>query len=104
MVRKKFKKSEIALGFFFILTFVAILTFYIWHQIESVRMGYQINNLENKVITLNKEVEALEAKKSSLLSLDNVEKIAKTKLNLKPSRDDQIIYRETEKNRDKTRK
>lgn len=92
MVRKKFKKSEIALGLFFILTVVVILTFYIWHQIESVRLGYQINNLESQVMALNKEVEELEAKKSSLLSLDNVERIAKKELKLKPVRDDQIIY------------
>lgn len=104
MVRKKFKKSEIALGLFFILTVVVILTFYIWHQIESVRLGYQINDLEAKVLVLNKEVEGLEAKKSSLLSLDNVEKIAKADLNLKTSRDDQIIYQEAGKNKDKTGK
>jgi hypothetical protein len=53
---------------------------------------------------LNKEVEGLEAKKSSLLSLDNVEKIAKEDLNLKLSRDDQIIYREAGKNKNRTGK
>ncbi len=104
MVRKKFKKSEIALGLFFILTVVVILTFYIWHQIESVRLGYQINDLEAKVFMLSKEVEGLEAKKSSLLSLDNVEKIAKADLNLTLSRDDQIIYQEAGKNKGKTGK
>jgi cell division protein FtsL len=110
VVRKKFKKSEIALGLFFILTVVVILTFYIWHQIESVRLGYQINNLEAQVIALNKEVEELEAKKSSLLSLDNVERIAKKELKLKPAQEDQIIYAELgkgsgkEKNRETTAK
>lgn len=104
MVRKKFKKSELALGFFFILIVGVILTFYIWHQIESVRLGYQINDLETKVLMLNKEVEELEATKSSLLALDNVEKIAKADLNLKPARDDQIIYQETGKNKEKTGK
>ncbi len=69
-----------------------ILTFYIWNQIESVRLGYKIGKLEDDLQTLEKEVEKLEAKKSSLLSLERVEKIAKKKLKLEKPKKEQIIY------------
>jgi len=73
-------------------TFVVfILSFYIWHQMESVRIGYKIGELEKKVQTLTEEVEKLEAKKSQLLSLDYVEKIAKKELRLAEPREDQIV-------------
>ncbi len=72
----------------------SLLTFYIWHHAETVRMGYKTGDLKAKVAVLKKEVEELEAKKTSLLSLERVEKIAKEELNLQESREDQIIYDE----------
>ncbi|MBE0460561.1 MAG: cell division protein FtsL [Candidatus Aminicenantes bacterium] len=92
MVRKKLNKKKVFLGIIGTLIVVFILTFYIWHQAESIRLGYQKGELEEKVLALQKEVEKLEAKKSSLLSLERVEKIAKEKLNLSEPKKDQIIY------------
>lgn len=71
---------------------ISILTFYIWHQTEAVRIGYEINRLEEKVQKLQIEVEELETTKSSLLSLEKVEKIAKEKLKMIATTEDQIIY------------
>lgn len=68
------------------------LTFYIWNQIESIRLGYKIGELEENLRALKKEVEKLEAEKSSLLALERVEKIAKEKLKLENPKKEQVIY------------
>jgi cell division protein FtsL len=92
MVRKKFNKKEIFLGIVCSLLVLFILSLYVWHQTESVSLGYDTAELEHKVVQLQKEVEKLETIKSSLLSLDRVEKMAKEKLELSEPRDDQIFY------------
>ncbi len=92
MVRKKFNKREIIVGVVWTTIVLLILTFYIWNQIESIRLGYRIGKLEDDLQTLEKEVEKLEAKKSSLLSLERVEKIAKEKLKLEKPKKEQVIY------------
>ena len=73
---------------------ISILTFYIWHQMESIRIGYEIGTLEEKVLTLGKQVDELQTEKSYLLSLDRVEKIAKEELNLVEPKKEQLFYDE----------
>ncbi len=73
---------------------ISILTFYIWHQMESIRIGYEIGTLEEKVLTLGKQVDELQTEKSYLLSLDRVEKIAKEELNLVEPKKEQLVYDE----------
>jgi len=73
---------------------IFILTFYIWHQMESIRIGYEIGKLEEKVLTLRRQVDELETEKSDLLSLDRVEKIAKEELNLVEPKKEQLVYDE----------
>lgn len=92
MVRKKYSKKEILLTLAGITAIILILTFYLWHQTESIRIGYQIRELEDRVASLKKEVDQMQAQKSSLLSLEKVEKIAKEKLNLKEPRKEQIVF------------
>jgi len=92
MVRKKFNKKEILLGFLITIFVISILTFYIWHQMESIRIGYETGELEKRINTLIKKIEILEATKSHLLSLEKVEKIAIEELNLAKPKENQIIY------------
>lgn len=92
MVRKKFRKKEILLGFLFTILVISILTFYIWPQMESIRVGYETGELKKRINTLIKKIEILEAKKSHLLSLEKVEKIAKEELKLAKPKEYQIIY------------
>jgi cell division protein FtsL len=92
MVRKKLKKNTVIRAVVFTVVITLILTFYIWRQAESVKMGYSIKDLEEKVVRLQKEVETLKAEKTSLLSLDRVEKKAKQKLGLKEPDEKQLIY------------
>jgi cell division protein FtsL len=94
MVKNKFTKKEIMLVVFFTIFIISILTFYIWHQVEAVRLGYKINRLEEKVQKLQIEVEELEAEKSARLSLEEVERIAKEKLKMVETKESQKIYEE----------
>lgn len=96
MVRKKFSKKEIALGMLAVLTVIGFLTFYIWHQAESIRLGYKTRDLEQRLQSLKKEVDTLEAKRSELLSLHRVERIATTKLTLVEPTEDQLIHIHTD--------
>lgn len=92
MVRKKIRKKEIVVGLVWTIAVMFFLTFYIWNQIESIRLGYKIGELEENLQSLKKDVEKLETEKSSLLSLERVEKIAKEKLKLEKPKKEQIIY------------
>jgi cell division protein FtsL len=94
MVRKKYTTKEIMLFVCCTIIVIFILTFYIWHQMESIRIGYEIGELEEKVLNLRSEVDELETEKSSLLSLDRVERIAKEELNLTEPKKEQLVYDE----------
>jgi cell division protein FtsL len=97
MVSKKFTKKQIAIGILCMVFAIALLTFYIWHQAESIRLGYQTRELEEEIATIKNDIEQLEAEKASLLSLERVEKIATQRLKLKPPEDKQIVYIESAK-------
>lgn len=99
MVRKKFSKKEIATVIACTLFALLILSLYVWHQTESVSLGYDSAELEQRVIQLEKEVEKLETVKSSLLTLDRVEKIAREKLKLSEPKEEQVVYMDIEKER-----
>ena len=71
---------------------VFFLTFYIWHQAESIRIGYKTKDLEDVVDRLKDEIEQLETQKADLLSLDRVEQIAKQELGMIPPSEKQIIF------------
>ncbi|GAI08058.1 unnamed protein product [marine sediment metagenome] len=94
MVRKKYTTKEIMLFVSCTIIVIFILTFYIWHQMESIRIGYEIGKLEEKVLTLRRQVGELQTEKSFLLSLDRVEKIAKEELNLVEPKKEQLVYDE----------
>ncbi len=94
MVRKKYSTKEIILFISCTIIVISILTFYIWHQMESIRIGYEIGTLEEKVLTLGRQVDELQTEKSFLLSLDRVEKIAKEELNLVEPKKEQLVYDE----------
>jgi len=97
MVRKKYNKKQLALAIGSILLAIFFLTFYLWHQTEIIRLGYETGKLEEKVLFLREEVKKLEAKKSGLLSLSRVEEIARKKLNLIEPREEQVIYEDFER-------
>ncbi|MFQ6069292.1 MAG: cell division protein FtsL [Candidatus Aminicenantales bacterium] len=92
MIRKKYSKREIAIGILFTLFIISIFTFYIWHQMESIRLGIETAELEQQLETLKEEVKQLKAKKAELLSLERVERLAREELDLSRPEREQIIY------------
>lgn len=99
MVRKKFSKKEIFIGVACTLFALLILSLYVWHQTESVSLGYDSAVLEQRVILLEKEVEKLETIKSRLLNLERVENIAREKLHLSEPKESQVVYWDIDKER-----
>jgi len=96
MVRKKYTWKQLVVGLGLVILFLGNLTFYIWYQSESIRLGYKIHELEIKVKELEEEIKKLEAKKESLLSLDRVDRIAREELSLEDTRPEQVIYEDQE--------
>lgn len=92
MISKKVSKKNLALTIFLALIIIFFLTFYIWHQAESVRLGYKASDLKNRIEQLKAEVEQLESQKASLLSLDRVEQMARQELGMIDPKKEQVIY------------
>ncbi len=91
MKRKKNKGKSLAISLAAAVIVVLILLFYVWHQVESIRLGYDINRLEAQLEALREEIAALEAEKAELLSPEHVEMIAREKLGFIQIREDQIV-------------
>jgi len=96
MVRKKYTPRQMLWLIMGITAVILLLSLYIWHLSESIRLGYEINELEKQLEALKKEVALLEAEKTSLLNPAKVEKIAREKLKLTEPQPDQIIYLQRE--------
>jgi cell division protein FtsL len=94
MVRRKYSIGQIAAWSGLALLVAAVLTFYLWHLNENMRMGLDKARLESALVTTRQQVERLQARKAQLLAPDRVEKIAKAELKLAEPRTDQIVYEE----------
>ncbi|MCJ7679266.1 MAG: cell division protein FtsL [Candidatus Aminicenantes bacterium] len=92
MIQKKFSKKEVVLGISLAVIVIFVLSFYIWHQVESIRLGYDARKLERKIQQLSKDIEKLETVKSSLLSLEKVERIAIQDLHMQPADQSRIFF------------
>ena len=91
MVRRQGSLRTIALGLGVVAVTIAILTFYVWYQTESVKLGIDIGRSEDEIRALERAIEALELRKAELLAPGRVEKIAKEKLGLVAPVDEDII-------------
>jgi cell division protein FtsL len=92
VVRRKWSPREIALGAVFLVAVAGLLTFYVWYQTESVKLGIDIGRSEQRIRDLEKAIEALELRKAALLDPGRVEKIARESLGLVDPADDEIVY------------
>ena len=92
MVRKKLSKKEILAVAGGILVVLAVLTFIIWHQTETINLGFKTRDLEERILKLNEDIQKMKVRRDSLRSLDRVEKIAREKLNLEAAKPDQVIF------------
>ena len=93
MVRRKWSMKGIALGAAFAAAAIGILTFYVWYQTESVKLGIDIGKSDEKIRKLEESIEALELRRAGLLAPGRVERIARESLGLVDPVDDDIIFR-----------
>ncbi|MGQ9672361.1 MAG: cell division protein FtsL [Candidatus Aminicenantales bacterium] len=94
MVRKKTEKKEILLAVVCLFLAIGFLIFSIWHQAALISLGYQTTRLEERISQLEEEIRGLEIQKTSLLSLEKVEGIAREKLGLTEPKKEQILYQD----------
>jgi cell division protein FtsL len=99
MVRRKWSPRGIALGAALIVAVIGTLTFYVWYQTESVKLGIDINKSEDRIRELEQAVEALKMRKAALLDPARVEKIARESLGLIDPKDDEVIYEKRDTSR-----
>jgi hypothetical protein len=92
MVRKKIGKKTVLAVFLGGLAVVLILTFYLWHLTEDVRLGYAIAQDQGRHKALTVAIQKLQTKRAELLSLDRVERTARRDLKLADPREDQFVY------------
>ena len=70
---------------------MAVLFAAIWANIETVRLGYQLERLESQREVLVRRHRNLAAEKAAASSLERVEAIARTRLELGPPRLQQLV-------------
>ncbi len=93
MVRRKWNLKGIAFGAALAVAAIGILTFYVWYQTESVKLGLDIGKSDDRIRELEESIEALKVRRAGLLDPGRVEQIARDKLGLVEPVDDDIIYR-----------
>jgi cell division protein FtsL len=93
MVRRKWNLKGIALGAGLAAAAIGILTFYVWYQTESVKLGIDIGRGEARIRELEESIEALKLRKAALLDPGRIEKIARDALGLVEPKDEDIVYR-----------
>ena len=92
MVRRKWSAKGVALGAALLVAVVGTLTFYVWYQTESVKLGLDIGRAEDRIRELEKSIEALKLRRAALLDPARVEKIAREALGLVDPKDDEVVY------------
>jgi cell division protein FtsL len=92
MVRRKLSLKGLALGAAFAASAIGILTFYVWYQTESVKLGLDIGKSEERIRELEESIESLKLRRAELLDPGRVERIAREALGLIDPVNDDIIY------------
>ncbi|MBP1660903.1 MAG: Cell division protein FtsL [Candidatus Aminicenantes bacterium] len=93
MVRRKWNLKDVAVGAALAATAIGILTFYVWYQTESVKLGLDIDACDQKIRDLEESIEALKVRRATLLDPGRVEGIARDKLGLADPVDGDIVFR-----------
>ena len=99
MVRRKWSPRGIALGAALLVAVRGTLTFYVWYQTESVKLGIDIGGNEDRIRELEQAIEALKMRKAALLDQARVEKIARESLGLIDPNDNEVIYEKRDRSR-----
>ena len=73
-----------------------VLTFYLWHINENIRLGLETSRIQRELRFLREDVDKLQTRKTALLALDRVEQIARRDLKMTDPRDDQFVFEDFE--------
>jgi len=76
--------------FYFFLSFILLL-FYVWQQIQVVRLGYKIELWQKEIENLEEKNRHLRFRIGELSSLKYIERIARKKLLMKPASSEVVI-------------
>ena len=93
MIRRRWNLKGVALAAAFGAAAVAVLTFYVWYQTESVKLGLDIDTCDQKIQELQESIEALKVRRAMLLDPGRIEKIARDRLGLVEPVDEDIVFR-----------
>jgi len=93
MVRRKWTLKGLALGAGLAAATIGILTFYVWYQTESVKLGLDNGRSERRIRALEGSIEALKLQRSALLDPGRVERIARDSLGLIDPADADVVFR-----------
>jgi cell division protein FtsL len=93
MVRRKWSLKGVALGAAVALAAVGVLTFYVWYQTESVKLGLDLNKYDLRIRELEKSIEALKLRRAALLDPGRVERIAREQLGLADPPNGDVVFR-----------
>jgi len=99
MVRRKWNIKGIAVGAALALAAIGILTFYVWYQTESVKLGLDLARSDQRIRELEEAIEGLKLRRAVLLDPGRVERIAREALGLVEPFDDDVIFRKLDEPR-----
>ncbi len=93
MVHRKWNLKGLAVGGALAAAAIGLLTFYVWYQTESVKLGLDIDRRDKQIREVQESIEALKLERARLLDPARVEKIAREQLGLVEPADSDLSYR-----------
>jgi len=78
-------------GVLLLMLVFGVLFFYLWEQVEIMKLGYRIDELNKKREKLLEEKRRLSLEKAFLSSPERIERIAKTKLGMRYPKPEEVI-------------
>jgi cell division protein FtsL len=72
------------------LAVLCVLLLYVWERVDVVQVGYHIEQLKSKKVSLERERDELRLKVSTLTSPDRIAKAATEKLGMLPPQQGQV--------------
>ncbi|MDQ6734086.1 MAG: cell division protein FtsL [Nitrospirota bacterium] len=72
------------------LAVLSVLLLYVWERVDVVQVGYHIEQLKSKKVSLERERDELRLKVSTLTSPDRIAKAATEKLGMLPPQQGQV--------------
>lgn len=73
-----------------VLTVLSLLLLYVWERADIVQVGYRVEQLKAKKMTLERERDELRVKVAALTSPERIAKVATDRLGLVPPQQGQV--------------